>query len=181
MKAYYLIQLAAWIHQIFVLHAEARRKDHLQMLAHHAVTCVLMAASYVTFYTRAGHVVLMLMDGVDAELALAKLFNYAGLSTLCDAMFIFFMLSWIACRHGLFNYLVYSAITADIPEGCYYDKAGELVRCYSSGVHTTLVVMLGILQVITIMWFALIVRIAWRVIKGTANANDDRSDDEDSD
>lgn len=64
-KWYYLVQLAFWVQQILVIHIEARRKDHAQMLTHHIITCTLISITYVYRYTRAANVVLCLMDVVD--------------------------------------------------------------------------------------------------------------------
>lgn len=64
-KWYYLVQFAFWLQQIVVLHIEERRKDHYQMLAHHIITCSLMAASYAYHLTRVGNVILCMMDFVD--------------------------------------------------------------------------------------------------------------------
>ena len=64
-KFYYLTQLAFWIQQILVIHTEARRKGHVQMLVHHLITCILVTIAYIYRYTRAANVVLCLMDIVD--------------------------------------------------------------------------------------------------------------------
>lgn len=64
-KCYYLLQLAFWVQQILVVHIEARRKDHAQMLTHHIITCTIMSVAYVYRYTRVANVVLCLMDVVD--------------------------------------------------------------------------------------------------------------------
>lgn len=64
-KWYYLVQFAFWLQQIVVLHIEERRKDHYQMLAHHIITCSLMAGSYAYHLTRVGNVILCIMDFVD--------------------------------------------------------------------------------------------------------------------
>jgi len=64
-KWYYLVQFAFWLQQIVVVNIEARRKDHWQMMSHHIVTCLLMFESYAYHMTKAGLVVLCLMDFVD--------------------------------------------------------------------------------------------------------------------
>lgn len=64
-KWYYLVQFAFWLQQIFVINIEERRKDHYQMLAHHFITCSLMACSYVYHMTRVGNIILIMMDFVD--------------------------------------------------------------------------------------------------------------------
>lgn len=65
LKFYYLTQSAFYLHQILILNAEARRKDHWQMMTHHVITVVLMLGSYSYNYTRVGCLVMMLMDLCD--------------------------------------------------------------------------------------------------------------------
>lgn len=182
-KAYYLVQLACWFQQIYVLHVEERRKDHYQMFTHHIITCALITGSYYYYYTRVGHVILILMDVVDIQLSLAKVFNYFEWRKLCDTTFGIFMLSWTVCRHGFYNYLVYTAMTSAIeliPTKCYTEQeTGDIIRCFTPAVHWTLVTLLCMLQVITIIWFGMIIRVAINVIRGSA-AEDTRSDDESS-
>ena len=68
-KWYYLAQIAFWLQQIFVLFIEERRKDHWQMFAHHIITCILLAASYLYHMMRVGHVILCIMDVIDILLS----------------------------------------------------------------------------------------------------------------
>lgn len=64
-KFYYLTQTAFYLHQVLILNAEARRKDHYQMMAHHVITIVLMVTSYAYNFTRIGCVIMVLMDCCD--------------------------------------------------------------------------------------------------------------------
>jgi hypothetical protein len=64
-KWYYLIQLSFCAQQLLAIHMEARRKDYVEMLTHHIITCSLISITYVYRYTRAANVVLCLMDLVD--------------------------------------------------------------------------------------------------------------------
>ena len=74
-KFYYLTQNAFYIHQILVLNAEARRKDHWQMMTHHVITVVLMLGSYFYNFTRVGVLIMMLMDLCDIFLPVRTLFE----------------------------------------------------------------------------------------------------------
>lgn len=58
-----------YIQQILVIHLEERRKDHVQMFAHHIITTLLMSFSYVFNYTRVGNAILCTMDLVDIILS----------------------------------------------------------------------------------------------------------------
>jgi very-long-chain ceramide synthase len=68
-KGYYLVELAFWLQQVFVLNIEARRKDFWQMLAHHLVTCTLIFMSYTYNVTRVGNAILTIMDFSDILLS----------------------------------------------------------------------------------------------------------------
>lgn len=72
MKAYNLIQLAFWLHQIIVINIEQRRNDHYQMLTHHIITVTLIYSSYCYNHTRVGNLILVLMDIVDIFLPVSS-------------------------------------------------------------------------------------------------------------
>jgi acyl-CoA-dependent ceramide synthase len=123
--------------------------------------------------------------------------------TLCDITFGIFIVSWFVARHVLYMTVWYSGY-AESPRflkfGCYSGTAKNLVGpfpqpssgykhfiepftdpegtiCFTSGVRWTFLSLLLVLQVITLMWFAMILRVAWKVLKG-GSAEDSRSDDE---
>jgi very-long-chain ceramide synthase len=70
-KAYYLVEMAFWIQQVFVLNIEARRKDFWQMFCHHLVTCTLIFMSYTYNVTRVGNTFLCTMDLSDILLSVS--------------------------------------------------------------------------------------------------------------
>lgn len=184
LKTYYLIQFSIWVQQIYVINIEERRKDHWQMFIHHIVTCALIVGSYQHFLTRVGHVIMVIMDVVDIFLSLAKVLRYLGYQTPCDVCFIIFLGTWMFFRHGIYNYVLYSAFTDAyhmLPRKCFYDeKSGELIQCFTDNVYWTLVGLLAFLQLISIAWLYMIVRVLIKVLKGDAAA-DSRSDEEDED
>ncbi|KAH9948353.1 longevity assurance proteins LAG1/LAC1 [Amylocystis lapponica] len=171
-KVYYLLETAFYVHQILIINAEARRKDHWQMMTHHVITIFLMVGSYSCNYTRVGCLVMTLMDWCDILLPVAKMFRYLSMSTTCDAMFVCFLLSWLITRHWLFILVIAStwASRHTIP---HIDEASRRIWYCS-------VSMLAVLQVIQLMWFWMICRVAWRVVSGQG-ADDERSEDEGED
>ncbi|KAI5791813.1 TLC domain-containing protein [Geopyxis carbonaria] len=201
-KWYYLVQFAFWLQQIFVLNIEERRKDHNQMLAHHIITCSLMAASYAYHMTRIGTVILCLMDFVDILLPVAKLLKYMGYHTICDYAFGIFLIAWVITRHLLYNRIVYSAWKDSvrfIAFGCYSQNSSEPqqlpsgsdfyaikhtfsysndVVCFTKTIQMSFIATLVALQLITLVWLYMIMHVAWRVVQGTG-ADDTRSDGED--
>lgn len=123
-KLYYLTQLGFMCHQVLILNAEARRKDHYQMLSHHIITIALLVGSYHMNFTRVGCLILVLMDWCDIWLPSAKMLRYLSLPTLCDASFVVFLVSWLVTRQILFLLVIYSAY-ADAPKFIEFAWAPE--------------------------------------------------------
>lgn len=117
-------------------------------------------------------------------------------------MFGLFMVTWFVSRHVFYPLIcwsVYSDIPRLISPACYRGTADDLqgpfpvpdgwshllepfrdpsgIVCWSKNIDFGFLSYLVLLQVIMIMWFALIVRVAVRVLKGS-NAEDVRSDSE---
>lgn len=80
LKFYYLTQTAFYIHQMLILNAEARRKDHFQMMTHHVITVILMAGSYFSNFTRVGCLIMVLMDWCDIFLPVGAPIYWTSLS-----------------------------------------------------------------------------------------------------
>jgi len=177
LKFYYLSQTAFYVHQILILNAEARRKDHVQMMTHHVITVILMVASYFSNFTRIGCLIMVLMDWCDIFLPLAKMIRYIDVSQLaCDVTFAWFLLSWFITRHLLFIRVIISAFI-DSARLVPFEWSPERGHYLNNSVYVGFCSMLVALQVIQVIWFWMICRIAWRVVMGKG-ASDDRSDDE---
>ncbi|KAI9832135.1 MAG: hypothetical protein M1819_004486 [Sarea resinae] len=202
-KWYYLVQFAFWLQQILVVNIEERRKDYYQMFTHHILTCALIFSSYAFYCTKVGNVILCIMDIVDITLPVAKILKYLGYHLACDIAFGFFMVTWVAARHVMYLIVcwsLYKDMSVYIPYGCYQANTGERLSpssaskggftnlmqsfndpegqvCFSRRIKWMFLSMLLLLQVLTLMWFGMIVRVAWRVINGGA-AEDSRSDGE---
>ncbi|KAH6643413.1 TLC domain-containing protein [Truncatella angustata] len=202
MKVYMLAQFAFWLQQVLVIHIEERRKDHWQMLTHHFLTIALVGAAYAYHQTRVGHLILVLMDIVDLFFPLAKCLKYLGYQTACDIMFGLFVVSWFFARH-VFYLMVCWSIYVDLPvylpdrcwrgvgknmSGPYPVPAGlsyllepfqdpQGLVCFNKSITKGFLSFLMALQVITLSWFCLILKLVIRVIRG-GSADDPRSDDE---
>lgn len=202
-KWYYLVQFAFWLQQIVVVNIEERRKDHWQMFSHHIITCALIFTSYGYHQSKVGNVILCLMDVVDLIFPLAKILKYLNMQTACDIAFGVFMVTYFITRHVLYMRVVWS-IYRDIPReiklGCYsgsvedlkgpfpvpndYDHLIQPFRdpvglvCWNDNISWAFILMLLGLQCILLIWFGMILRVAYKVIKGQP-AEDSRSDEED--
>lgn len=112
------------------------------------------------------------------------------------------MIVWLLTRHVLYLRVVYS-IYDDIPKeityGCYSGNSGKLrgpfdapdqwlhliqpfrdpegVVCWNNNIKWAFIYVLLALQVILCVWFAMVIRVAVKVLRG-GEADDSRSDDE---
>ncbi|KAI9889583.1 MAG: sphingosine N-acyltransferase lag1 [Vezdaea aestivalis] len=206
LKWYYLVQLAFWVQQIIVVNIEERRKDYHQMLVHHIFTCALILGSYGYYHLKTGNLILCLMDVVDILLPLAKMLKYLQYEIACNITFGVFMLTWMASRHGIYIMVCWS-LYKDwprlVPYQCFSSVTGQQSSdvskqnhlfenimqaiidpkgtvCFNRAIRLSFLGVLLALQVITLMWYWMIVRVAWKILKGQ-NADDSRSDDEDED
>ncbi|EEU40431.1 uncharacterized protein NECHADRAFT_32956 [Fusarium vanettenii 77-13-4] len=205
MKGYLLCQWAFWLQQMIVINIEERRKDHWQMFTHHIVTTALIYSCYAYHHTRVGNFILVIMDVVDLFLPLAKCLKYSGFTKLCDVMFGLFVVSWFIARHVLYIMVcwsIYSDVPQIMPTGCFKGTNDNLIGpidppagysylldpflkpdglvCYNEIIQWAFLGPLLFLQLITIGWFTLIVRVIIKVLKG-GDAEDVRSDDEGGD
>lgn len=114
------------------------------------------------------------------------------------------MLSWFVCRHIFYIIVCYSVWVhtwADLPHGCFRGSNDNLtgpfepphdiglrylvepfldsegIVCYDHVIQWSFLTTLLFLQALTIAWFAMIIRVAMRVLQG-AGADDARSDEE---
>lgn len=176
MKLYYLGQMGFWLQQVLTLHLEKRRKDYSQMFIHHIITVSLLYLSYLYNFTRIGNVILVLMDVSDIVLGSAKMLKYLKHETLCDIAFGLFMLSWIVTRHVLYPRVLYSVIY-DSDQIIHLEWNPEKEWYYARTTKYCFVALLSALQVLLILWFFMIVKVAVGVLRGKP-AEDSRSDDE---
>ncbi|KAI7785809.1 longevity-assurance protein [Diaporthe eres] len=201
-KTYILAQLGFWLQQIFVINIEERRKDHWQMLSHHFITIALIVGSYRYHHNAVGNLILVLFDLGDILLSGAKCLKYMGFTNACDVGFGLFMLAWFVCRHIFMNMVcwsIYEHVPYTMTYGCFKGNQDNLqgpfeqpegyslylqpflasdgLLCHNDTIRWTFLTLLLSLQTICIVWFAMIVNVAVRVIRG-AGADDTRSDDE---
>jgi len=204
-KFYMLAQWSFWLQQVIVINIEERRKDHWQMFAHHIITISLVSSCYFYHHTRVGNLILVLMDTIDVILPLAKCLKYLGFTTICDAVFGLFVVSWFVTRHVLYPmtcWSVHKDVARLLPSQCYYGSADNLtgpspvpdgwsyllepVRnpqgtvCFTDGIRWGFLSALLFLLGLTIVWFTMILKVVAKVLRG-ASADDIRSDGEEED
>jgi acyl-CoA-dependent ceramide synthase len=204
-KWYYLVQFAFWLQQIVVVNIEKRRKDHVQMFTHHIITCALIFTSYGYHQTKVGNLILCLMDAVDIIFPFAKILKYLKWTKTCDVTFGVFMVTWLLTRHVSYMavcWSIYAHIPEEIQYGCYrggdLDLEGPLpvpsgfdhltqpfrdpvgLVCWNNGIKWTFLGLLLALQCVMLVWFSMILKVAYKVVSGVG-ADDTRSDDEDDD
>jgi acyl-CoA-dependent ceramide synthase len=129
--------------------------------------------------------------------------KYFGYETLCNIAFGIFLLTWFVARHIFYPIVcwsVHKSIPSQVPYGCYSRTTAEMLTtdgypdrfahllspylsstapmCMNSTMKWTFLSLLLVLQVLSLIWFGMIVKIAVGVLR-SGNAEDTRSDDED--
>ena len=130
--------------------------------------------------------------------------KYLQFRLVCDIVFGMFMIVWFVTRHVFYNLVLWSLHTQSpdiIKDGCYWGPTNDLhgpieppdqfdhllqpfldpvgLVCWSPNIRWSFMVALLGLQVILLLWFVMIIRVAVKVIQG-GEAEDSRSDDEES-
>jgi acyl-CoA-dependent ceramide synthase len=104
------------------------------------------------------------------------MFRYLSLTNLTDATFVIFLLSWIFTRQiGLF--LVIKSVYTDLPRYVPFEWSPETGRFLTFTTWSCFVGMLGVVGVLSTVWFYMACRVAYRVVRGFG-AEDSRSEDE---
>lgn len=120
----------------------------------------------------------------------------------CDIAFGVFLVVWFIARQVLYLlvcYSVYAHIPLEITYGCYWGSSSNLqgpisppdlfshlfqpfrdpegLICWDNKIKWAFLSVLIALQVILLIWFGMILRVAYKVLRG-GEAEDSRSDDE---
>ena len=131
--------------------------------------------------------------------------KYLHFQLACDIAFGVFLLAWFVARHVLYGVVVWSTyahLDMHVQAGCYDGRNGSIrgpfpppdyflhlvapfrnpegVVCWNNEIKWGFITMLIALQILTMIWFIMILKVAWRVING-GTADDDRSDGEEED
>ena len=133
----------------------------------------------------------------------AKIPKYFKYETSCNIAFGVFMITWLIARHVLYLQLcwsIYRDVPAEMNYGCYSGTTAEMLTtdgypdqwqylfspfldidgpiCMNRTIKWIFLSYLMSLQVLSLIWFGMIVRVAVGVLR-TGNAEDTRSDEED--
>jgi hypothetical protein len=169
----YLMELAFWVSCLFFLAVETVRKDVVEMFVHHCSTVGLIALSYMYSYHRIGLTVMLIHDIGDIFLYSAKFFNYLRFKNLTNVLFVLFVVVFFIFRLVIFPQVIRVAwgpltgfienVTPDQFKGIY-----------------VLPSLLSVLQALHVMWFVLILRMLFRMLKAENKQveGDIRSDEE---
>jgi hypothetical protein len=83
-----------WSEMLFQVMFESEKPDFVEMFAHHATTCFLVAASYSANYVRIGSLVLMVHYISDVPVYAAKIFVDTAWSVMTASCLVGMLVSW---------------------------------------------------------------------------------------
>ncbi|XP_013872005.1 ceramide synthase 5 [Austrofundulus limnaeus] len=166
---HYVAELAFYWSLMFSQFTDIKRKDFVIMFVHHLATILLITFSYGNNMIRAGSLVMCVHDASDFFLEAAKLANYAKYQKLCDVFFVVFSVVFFLTRLVIFPFWIVYSVLFD---------SWEIIGPYRA--WWLLNGLLLVLQVLHIIWFYLITRIAIKAIFKGKVSKDVRSDIESS-
>ncbi|KAJ5446619.1 TRAM1-like protein [Penicillium cf. griseofulvum] len=174
-KFYYLFEAAYWAQQaiVMLLGMEKRRKDFMELVAHHILTLALIALSYRFHFTYMGIAIYITHDISDFFLAVSKSLHYIA----PDIMIPFYATNigvWIYLRHVLNLRILYSLLTEFRTVGPYeLNWETQQYKCWISNVITF--GLLAGLQALNLFWLYYLLRSAFKFL-ATGEKKDDRSE-----
>jgi len=164
---YYLIELGFYYALLGSQFADTKRKDFWQMFVHHVVTITLLTFSYVCNFTRVGSVILLIHDSADFWIELVKYGLYTGNEVVTNIAFLFVVIVWLLTRLIIFPFrVIYST----------YIEGPLIANDYHFPAYYIFNILLCMLQVMHVIWFYYICRMAYSgLVKGNID-KDDRSE-----
>ena len=174
-KLYFMLILSMWIHMVFLLYLEKRRKDHNMMLMHHFVTITLITLSWFTSMTKIGLLIEVVFDSTDILLCVAKCVKYTKRHVLADLIFGAFVLNWVYTRQYLFGNIIWILLQFPKFNDLKWDPSNGYF--FDSTFYYSSIILLCTLFLLAMLWFAMIIKLVFKVLHGN-NVEDSRSDDE---
>lgn len=170
-KYYYLFEVSFYLHQALILFIfDYKRKDYFELATHHIVTIALIGISFVLRHFRIGLIILLIHDASDIFLYLAKIFHYIQKSSCTDLTFGTFAFIFFVSRLFIFPYVVYSIFW----EPQIYHK--NIDRFWPQVIFWKICLLT--LQILHVIWFAMILRMILLALRKGSVQGDIRSDDE---
>ena len=110
---------------------ERRRKDYVEMMAHHIITIALVSMSTAGNELQMGIIIMLVHDWSDITVDLLKMFNYVNLDGphglfLSEIVFIVNLVSWIYFRLWLYPTRVLHSTALEWHEACAAGEGGPL-------------------------------------------------------
>lgn len=111
----------------------------------------------------------------------AKVLKYVGASVSCDIAFVLFLVGWTITRQILLPLVILSIIYEGprLKPFTNWSNLGLDGNYWTRETNLIFTALLIGLQIILCVWFVMIIRVAWKVVKGY-EAEDTRSDVETS-
>jgi len=176
---FFMTQLGIWIYTA-VSHRflEKRHKDYFEMYLHHVVTIALVASCVAFKFQPAGLLILLVHDSSDIVADLLKMSNYMKFDGpkfffLTEVFFMSNLGSWLYLRLWRFPWLIHTCFITSQATCAPPDIRGKWWLGSRDEIPYQLVLigLLFILLALHFYWFALFLRILYRLVSGS-NAHD---------
>jgi len=165
-KWYYSVQIAFSISLLTLNFIEHGKRDFLEMAIHHFATLFLLVFSYMCGYVRIGCLVLAVHDVCDIFVFAAKSISETRFEIAGAIGYFSMVISWAFFRLYLFpTKVIYSAsVESSNQYRADYGGVGQVIFgwYFFNG-------LLMVLQILHVYWFALFIRLGYRIARGYTN------------
>jgi len=162
LKVWYMFQLGFYCHSFYAHFVyEVKRSDFWPLLFHHAVSIWLTYFAYAAGFHRIGVVVVGCHDINDISFELGKTFVYKHNNFAVNICFVFTMVSWVITRLIILPFVV---IRSTAIESLEYIPRDLFPFYWGFNFCFCLLVFLHA------YWFGLMLRMAYRIVRGKEKA-----------
>lgn len=170
MEFAYRYQLGFYFAELYAIFNEPRRSDFWEYVLHHVTTILLVSMSNLDLQMRTGSYIFFIHDIPDIFLCLAKCMHYLKKEVPTNTLFGLFVVTFFFFRLICLPSCVL----------CIFCIAGSFKSMPFTHMYKITNILLGVvLQGLHVFWFALILRMVYRLATGVKG--DVRSDDDDDD
>ncbi|KAM0686475.1 Ceramide synthase 2 [Conglomerata obtusa] len=149
---YYLTELIHYILSFVFLFLEPKMKDFFQMFLHHIITIYLIVSSHHKDLHRFGVAIMILHDLSDPIMEFGKICFYLKKQYVADIAFVIFSVVFVINRCLLYPIFIIYPVFRDVLS---VDKSIEMLL---------ICLCLVLLLIINLMWAAMILKMAIRMI-----------------
>ena len=152
-----------WTPLFHIKWAPTIRGDFREMIVHHIITDMLIIGSSHFRFTRIGSMILLVHDLSELPVEMSKLANFVKWKITSAVCFTIMLVMWVVNRLHIFPCMIFKSVLTESYE--YLVVQGTMDPALYQVNVIPFVFLLGGLILLHIVWFFMMLRIGWTLIK----------------